>query len=206
MCWRAPSPPRIRYKILPARCCANQSGTKLSLHAENAPNRAISGEQGEFCTAHAVRRGVRGEFCTEGARCGCSWASCVVLLRSPCASWRAMAVPRRHPRALRPGPPDPPAPSAPVGLNRWWVVHGRAYVCAREKVLPASLLDRESAKKFSLRVQNGLKLGFLCVLGELFRGRAAGGAVPGELFRGRAAGGAVLGEFFRADRCCAQYL
>ena len=113
LCWRAPSPPRIRYKILPARCCANQSGTKLSLHAENAPNRAISGEQGEFCTAHAVRRGVRGEFCTEGARCGCSWASCVVLLRSPCASWRAMAVPRRHPRALRPGPPDPPAPSAP---------------------------------------------------------------------------------------------
>ena len=197
LCWRAPSPPRIRYKILPARCCANQSGTKLSLHVAKAPNRAISGEQGEFCTAHAVRRGVRGEFCTEGARCGCSWASCVVLLRSPCASWRAMAVPRRHPRALRPGPPDPPAPSAPVGLNRWWVVHGRAYVCAREKVLPASLLDRESAKKFSLRVQNGLKLGFLCVLGELFRGRAAGGAVLGELFRGRAAGGAVLGEFFR---------
>ena len=67
----------------------------------------------------------------------------------------------------------------------------------REKVRPASLLDRESAKKFSLRVQNGLKLGFLCVLGELFRGRAAGGAVLGELFRGRAAGGAVLGEFFR---------
>ena len=94
LCWRAPSPPRIRYKILPARCCANQSGTKLSLHAEKAPNRAISGEQGEFCTGHAVRRGVRGEFCTGGARCGCCWASCVVLWRSPCASWRAMAVPR----------------------------------------------------------------------------------------------------------------
>ena len=136
LCWRAPSPPRIRYKILPARCCANQSGTKLSLHAEKAPNRAISGEQGEFCTGHAVRRGVRGEFCTGGARCGCCWASCVVLWRSPCASWRAMAVPRRHPRALRPGPPAPPAPSAPVGLNRWWVVHGRAYVCTREKVRP----------------------------------------------------------------------
>ena len=132
LCWLARSLPRIRYKILPARCCANQSGTKLSLHAEKAPNWAISGEQGEFCTAHAVRRGVqgefctahaaragvRGEFCTGGARCGCSWASCVVLLRSPCASWRAMAVPRRHPRALRPGPPDPPAPSTPVGLGR----------------------------------------------------------------------------------------
>ena len=26
--------------------------------------------------------------------------------------------------------------------------------------------------------------------------------MPGELFRGRAAGGAVLGEFFRANRYC----
>ena len=35
------------------------------------------------------------------------------------------------------------------------------------------------------------------MLGEFFRGNAAGGAVLGELFRGRAAGGAVLGEYFR---------
>ena len=76
----------------------------------------------------------------------------------------------------------------------------------REKVLPASLVDHESAKKFALCAQIGPNSAFLCMLGELFRGRAAGGAVPGELFRGRAAGGAVLGEFFRADRCCAQYL
>ena len=39
-------------------------------------------------------------------------------------------------------------------------MHWRAYVCTREKVLPASLLDRESAKKFALCAQNGLKLGF----------------------------------------------
>ena len=36
--WVAATLPRIRYKILPARCCANQSGTKLSLHVEKAPN------------------------------------------------------------------------------------------------------------------------------------------------------------------------
>ena len=129
LCWLARSLPCVRYKILPARCCANQSGTKLSLHAEKAPNWAISGERGEFCTAHAVRRVVQGEFCTahaaragvpgelctEGARCGCSWASCVVLLRSTCASWRAMAAPWRCSRASWPRPPDPPAPSTPVG-------------------------------------------------------------------------------------------
>ena len=118
LCWLARSLPCVRYKILPAWCCANQSGTKLSLHAERAPNRAISGEQGEFCTGHVARAGVRGELCTEGARCGCSWASCVVLLRSPCASWRAMAAPCRRPRAPRPGPPCSPVPSTPVGPGR----------------------------------------------------------------------------------------
>ena len=65
-------------------CCVGEPrlclafGTKLSLHVEKAPNRAISGELGEFCTgsgavrlvlgefctAHAVGRGVLGEFCT----------------------------------------------------------------------------------------------------------------------------------------------
>lgn len=33
------------------------------MHGQNAPNWAILGEQGEFCTAHAVRGGVQGEFC-----------------------------------------------------------------------------------------------------------------------------------------------
>ena len=116
--WLAPTLPRIRYKILPAQCCAEQSGTKLSLHAEKAPHRAISGEQGEFYTAHAARAGVLGEFCTEAAPCGCCWASCVVLWHRPRASWRAMAVSWRCSRALRLGSPGPLTPSRPVGPSR----------------------------------------------------------------------------------------
>ena len=58
-----------------------------------------------------------------------------------------------------------------------------------EKVRPAALCHRESAKKFAQRAQNTPNLVFLCLLGEFFRGRAAGGA--------------VLGEYFRANRCCA---
>ena len=131
--WLAPTLPRIRYKILPAWCCANQSGIKLSLHAEKAPHRAISGEQGEFytahaaragvlgefCTARAARAGVLGEFCTEGARRGCCWANNVVLWRSPGASWRAMAAPCCS-RALRPGLPGPRRSPGrwPVGVLR----------------------------------------------------------------------------------------
>ena len=34
------------------------------MHAKNVPKRAILGEQGEFYTARAVRRGLLGEFCT----------------------------------------------------------------------------------------------------------------------------------------------
>ena len=59
----------------------------------------------------------------------------------------------------------------------------------REKVRPARPDVRASAKKFALRTHNGPKLAFSGVLGEFFRGRAAGGA--------------VLGEFFRANRPCA---
>ena len=80
-CWRAPTLPHVRYKILPAQLLGGDNGTKLSLHIEKAPNRAISGEQGEFstgsgavrlvlgefCTAHAAGRGVLGEFCTAHA-------------------------------------------------------------------------------------------------------------------------------------------
>ena len=36
---------------------------KFAMRGQNAPNWAILGEQGEFCPAHAVRRGVQGEFC-----------------------------------------------------------------------------------------------------------------------------------------------
>ena len=59
----------------------------------------------------------------------------------------------------------------------------------REKVRPAALCHRESAKKFALRAQNTPNSALLCLLGELFRGIAAGGA--------------VLGEYFRANRCYA---
>ena len=40
-----------------------------------------------------------------------------------------------------------------------------------------------SAKKFAQHTKNGPKLAFCGVLGELFRGNAAGGAVLGEFFR-----------------------
>ena len=121
LCWFARSLPRVRYKTLPAGLLGGENGIKLSLHAEKAPNWAISGEQGEFCTAHAARAGVRGEFCTahaaragvqgefctEAARCGCCWANNAVLWRSPRASRQAMAAPWRCSCALRPGSPCP---------------------------------------------------------------------------------------------------
>ena len=44
-----------------------------------------------------------------------------------------------------------------------------------------------SAKKFALQAQNGRKMLFSGVLGELFRGRATGSPVLGEFFRGSAA-------------------
>lgn len=78
-------------------------------------------------------------------------------------------------------------------------------LCAKKFAL-LGLVVCVSAKKFALRAQNGSKLAFSGVLGELFRGSASGGAVLGELFRGRAAEGAVLGEFFRASWPCAQVL
>ena len=59
---------------------------------------------------------------------------------------------------------------------------------------------RVGAKKFAQRAHNTPISAFLGVLGEFFRGSAAGGAALGELFRGSAAGGAVLGELFRARR------
>ena len=127
-CWRAPSLPRVRYKILPARLLGGENGTKLSLHVEKAPNRAISGELGEFCTgsgavrlvlgefctahavgrgvlgefctAHAVRGGVLGEFCTEAARRGSCWARFVSPWHLPCVQLPGF----RHPPAPNPDP------------------------------------------------------------------------------------------------------
>ena len=75
-------------------------------------------------------------------------------------------------------------------------------MCAKKFSL-LGLMVGVSAKKFSLYAQNTPKSAFLRLLGEFFRGNAAGGAVLGEFFRGNAAGGAVRGEFFRANRPCA---
>ena len=61
-------------------------------------------------------------------------------------------------------------------------------LCAK-KIALRGLMVGVSAKKFALRAQNTPKSAFLRLLGELFRGNAAGGA--------------VLGEFFRANRYCA---
>ena len=64
LCVLAPHPACVRYKVRPARLVGGGGGTKFAMRAQNTPKRAISSEQGEFCTAHAVRRGVPGEFCT----------------------------------------------------------------------------------------------------------------------------------------------
>ena len=63
--------------------------------------------------------------------------------------------------------------------------------CAKKFAL-LGLVVGVSAKKFALHAQNTPKLAFLRLLGELFRGNAAEGA--------------VRGEFFRANRPCAQVL
>ena len=53
-----------REKVRPAWLVGGENGRKFAMHAQNTPKRAISSEQGEFYTAHAVRRGVLGEFYT----------------------------------------------------------------------------------------------------------------------------------------------
>ena len=92
------------------------------------------------------------------------------------ASPRSPARPCRRPPAPQPGP-------AVLFVLAAVVLRWRAYVCAREKVRPASLCHRESAKKLALRAQNNSNSAFLRSLGEFFRGNAAGGGVPGEFFR-----------------------
>ena len=78
LCLLLPYPACIRYKVRPAWLVGGGSGRKFAMRGQNAPNWAILGEQGEFCTgsgpawfllgefcpAHAVRRSVLGEFCT----------------------------------------------------------------------------------------------------------------------------------------------
>ena len=52
----------------------------------------------------------------------------------------------------------------------------------REKVRPVGQRHRACAKIFALHAQNTPKSAFFRLLGELFRGRATGGAVLGEFF------------------------
>ena len=59
-------------------------------------------------------------------------------------------------------------------------------LCAKKFAL-RGLVVGVSAKKFAQRTKNGPKMAFSGVLGEVFRGNAAGGAVLGEFFRGPAA-------------------
>ena len=120
----------VRYKILPAQLLGGENGTKLSLHVEKAPNRAISGEQGEFCTAHTVRGGVLGEFCTEAARRGSCWARFVSPWHLPCVQLPGFL----HPPAPQPGP-------RPLQHARHWWRWGfcsiRSWLAAcRRRVVP----------------------------------------------------------------------
>ena len=54
----------MRYKVRHAWFLVGDSGTKFAMHAKNAPNWAISSEQGEFCTGSGPARFLLGEFCT----------------------------------------------------------------------------------------------------------------------------------------------
>ena len=114
----------VRYKILPAQLLGGDNGTKLSLHVEKAPNRAISGELGEFCTAHAVGRGVLGEFCTAHAvRGGVLGEFCTEAARRG-SCWARFVSPWHLPCVQLPGFRHPPAPQPdPRPLQRarhWW--------------------------------------------------------------------------------------
>ena len=113
-----------REKVRHAWLVGGDSGRKFAMRGQNAPNWAILGEQGEFCIAHAVRRGVQGEFYTEVARRGSCWASFVSPWRRSCSRlglgchpsgerargcWRALAIcrvlwARSRPRAAQAGP------------------------------------------------------------------------------------------------------
>ena len=113
LCWRAPSLPRVRYKILPAWLLGGDNGIKLSLHVEKAPNRAISGELGEFCTGSRPCGSCGASFVPH-MRCeGVCWESFVpevgrpwVLLLGFSRSW-----------ALGPGLPGPQVRSTTVAVG-----------------------------------------------------------------------------------------
>ena len=70
-----------------------------------------------------------------------------------------------------------------------------------EKVRPAALFQRESAKEFAQRAKKPQISLHLGLLGEFFRENAAGERLLGEFFRARGLKCLVLGELRRAH-CC----
>ena len=117
----------VRYKILPARLLGGENGTKLSLHSEKAPNRAISGEQGEFYTGNAARAGMQGEFCTG------SWAARLVL-----GEFCFVVAPSVYAVAGFPPPTGAPSwPSAPAARSTLVAVGVLHYTKPSTGVSPA---------------------------------------------------------------------
>ena len=98
------------------------------------------------------------------------------------------------------------SPCCLASCAKKFALHGLMVGVSAKKFALHGLMVGVSAKNLAMHVQNTPKSTFLRLLGELFRGNAAGGVVLGELFRGNAAGESVLGEFFRANRPCAQVL
>ena len=72
-----------------------------------------------------------------------------------------------------------------VGAQRCqWFQHRYVAEVVREKVRPAALFQRDSAKKFAQRAKNPQISLHLGLLGEFFRENAAGVCLLGEFFRG----------------------
>ena len=71
-------------------------------------------------------------------------------------------------------------------------------LCAKKFALRGLMVD-VSAKKFALHAQNTPKSAFLRLLGEFFRGNAAGGAVLGEFFSRKCGWRGGVGRVFFAE-------
>ena len=116
----------MRYKVRPVWLVGGENGTKFAMHAKNTPKRTISGEQGEFCTAHVARRGVLGKFYTgrgavrlvlgefytgSGTARFLVGECCVAVAPSVCPVVGVLPPTRTHPV-----PPVPTVPPVPPGV------------------------------------------------------------------------------------------
>ena len=100
----APPLPHRRDKIHPARLHQRPDGTEIAQHAQNAPKRAISGEQGEFCTGSGPAQLEQGEFCT-GSGTERSLVASVALASTPPVS-PVVDLPPPTRTAARPSSPS----------------------------------------------------------------------------------------------------